>query len=587
MVGLVINMLALGLPVCDMNASVQSSIRWTKTHDVEHVGDGYRVTGDSPWVIGEPTTPVPAENRFLLLTMASSVPANAEIRWFGADKPWSQGDPAVVFRMPGGTTTRAIDLGSLPLPEPMQIWVLPQGLAVGAEFQIPDPRIGTKADLTESQVDDVLDFRCVTSKLHYEPGDTVPWRASFFPASYPDPASSKILDIRILNEAGKTVVSAVDHYGLQAAGQLKELSGSLKLPDHLDPGRYRLEVVSTDQRSGRVMSSGCGFGVIGPDAPFMCETPFKFLADFSLIRDKQGLWHIFAITGDFDRTGSGWRPDGEARTFSHSTSTDLRHWTAERPVLSITDKTYPDGRGRYEDRNIWSPHIVCRDGRYYMFYTSVNQFVSQSISLAISDDLEHWTEYESNPVFTLEGVDWAVWQRDRWADCRDPVVFRDGDTFYLYVTAEAKTADSTRGGAVSVARSTDLLHWSAPEIALHTPYIPESPQVWKSGNKYYMTTSERGEGTWVSNDPVRGWEKAPFPRPPVLDREKYVVPAPGKAEEVVPLADGSFIVGTMAYRGWGGDSIYFFKMNIDARGYPAGYESPFVVKQPPAEANLP
>ena len=267
-----------------------------------------------------------------------------------------------------------------------------------------------------------------------------------------------------------------------------------------------------------------------------------------------------------------WMPDGQERTFSHGTSPDLLHWTWHRPVLSITDEAYPDGQGRFQDRNIWAPHVIPYDGVYYLFYTSVNRHVSQSISLATSANLFHWTPHPQNPVFTLEGVEWANWERDRWADCRDPMVLRDGERFLLYVTAQAAVGDPI--GLVAVAESTDLLHWKNPRVALRGPHACESPQVWKSGERYYMTTSAFGQGCWESADPVGGWKPSPFPRPPITERERFVSTSPSYAEEVVLLDDGSLLIASLTFRHWG-NTIYFFRVVTDEAGRPVRYESRF------------
>jgi hypothetical protein len=567
---------ALGLFLLAASAPARSSIQWTQTNNIVCAGDGFHTAGGDPWLIGRPAEPVPPENRFLILAVTSSAPARAELRWCGPGESWHAFERTVAFDLSAGLTTRVFDLAADggTFRAPVEIRFDPSADA-GVEFGIADLRFAKPGDLTGVQTAGLLDFRCMTSKRHYEPGGAVPWRATFQARYYPEHSSSKILDIRILDEAGKTVVSAVDHYGILPVSQYKELSGFLNLPKDLAPGRYRLEVVSTDQKSGLVMSAARAFGVIGSDAPFLCETPFKWQTDFSLIRDGQGLWHVFGITGTDTQNGSDWRTDGNSCTFAHSVSTDLRHWIERKPVLSITDRAYPDGNGRYEDWKIWAPHVIFHNGRYYMFYTSVNRSVSQSISLAFSDDLEHWEEYEANPVFTLEGADWALWSRDKWSDCRDPAILRDGGVFYLYATAMAKTENGPGSGAIAVARSSDLIHWSAPEIALRTPPgVPESPQVWRSGGKYRMFTSSWGAGTWSSDDPVRGWKRDNFPRPPVQAMDPYVNSPGGYAEELVQLADGSFVVGSMN----GGDTVYISKMRVDSQGRPAGYENPFCLE---------
>ena len=210
-----------------------------------------------------------------------------------------------------------------------------------------------------------------------------------------------------------------------------------------------------------------------------------------------------------------------------------------------------------------------------MFYTSINSHVSQSISLATSKDLFNWAKHEGNPVATLEGVDWADWHRDSWADGRDPAVLIDGDKFYLYFTAHK--AGGGLDGAVAVMESDDLIHWSNPQVAVNFKHALESPQVWKGGDKYYMTTSATGHGQWVSENPATGWKPAEFARPEISGFEKYVDTSGSYAEEVVRMDDGTLIMASCTFRYWG-NSIYLFKVNEDETGKPVNYESPFVLK---------
>ena len=162
--------------------------------------------------------------------------------------------------------------------------------------------------------------------------------------------------------------------------------------------------------NGFELKAECNFGVNGNKDPMVYETPFKFVKDFSIIQDDKGIFHIFSITGEFYK-GHDWMPNGNERTFSHGTSNDLINWEYHKPVLSISDNDYSDGEGKYENRNIWAPHIVKKGDTYYMFYTSVNSHVSQSVSLATSKDLFNWTKHKNNPVATMEGVEWATWKR--------------------------------------------------------------------------------------------------------------------------------------------------------------------------------
>jgi hypothetical protein len=169
-------------------------------------------------------------------------------------------------------------------------------------------------------------------------------------------------------------------------------------------------------------------------------------------------------------------------------------------------------------------------------------------------------------------VECAKWTRDEWSDCRDPVVLVDGDKFYLYVTAEASEFEDSRDrGLIVVAESDDLIHWGNPQIAVRGHRAMESAQVWKEGGRYHMVTSAQGAGTYTSRDPMRGWERDEFPRPPTDEMERYVEASGGRIEEVVWLDDGRMIMASGSFR----NSLYFFLVETDGAGKPVSYMSPF------------
>ena len=124
-----------------------------------------------------------------------------------------------------------------------------------------------------------------------------------------------------------------------------------------------------------------------------------------------------------------------------------------------------------------------------------------------------------------------------------------------------------------VAESEDLLHWRRPAIAVRGKTASESPQVWKDGETYCMTTSSIGAATYVSEHPMRGWKRFDFPRPDTQAAEKLVATSQRCAEEVVRMEDGSFLIGAFTWR-HRGNSIYFFRM-MTSGGVPTAYQSPW------------
>jgi hypothetical protein len=154
------------------------------------------------------------------------------------------------------------------------------------------------------------------------------------------------------------------------------------------------------------------------------------------------------------------------------------------------------------------------------------------------------------------------------------MVLADNGKFYLYVTAHIP--EGTERGAVVVAESNDLFSWHNPRAALRDTPSMESPQVWKEKGHYFMTTSALGAGTFISDNPVTGWRKYDFPRPPIQQHEKFVPTSSSYAEEVCRLDDGSLIMAGLTWRLWG-NSIYIFKVCPDANGAPTSYKCPFAM----------
>jgi len=559
----------LGLAGCT-SAAVP---KWQELRNIEQTAEGFVTTGPIPWLLSEPFSPiVPQEKCYLLIEMTASLPMKVQFRWLAPGDDYSL-DRLITFDVPAGDkpVMKLLDMNSNGVFKGLQTFRFDPINESSLNFKIHKLQFVTLSQVPAQFLPELIKFRCYTSKLHYQPAERIEYCVSLTAKNYPQRESSKILQVDIVNDKGLKAASKTLHYGLPMAYNIKELYGSFALPAALKPGKYTLKAASVDQLTKMTLSAEHQFGVQGPNDPFVCETPFKFLKDFTIIQDQDGLFHLFSITGEFF-AGHDWMPAGNERTFSHSTSRDLRNWTYHPPVISISDKSYPDGNGKFKDRNVWSPHVIFHDGTYYMFYTSVNRHVSQSMSLATSKDLFEWKDYENNPVLAPEDAGIFNWHRNQWADCRDPMVFKDNGKFYVYLTAAA--ADGDPKGTVLVAESDDLLHWSNPQIAVRSTPSMESPQVWKMGDTYYMTTSALGAGLWTSKSPTAGWQRCTIERPPIQKLESYVPTSPSYAEEVIRLKDGSYLIAGLTWRHWG-NSIYFFRMETDDSGKLIGYKSPF------------
>lgn len=229
----------------------------------------------------------------------------------------------------------------------------------------------------------------------------------------------------------------------------------------------------------------------------MFTEPGLSLVDHSFV-EKDGRMHVF-----YNRGFIGFEWDHRfVDTFGHAVSDDLIHWQIE-PICFTAQKGGPD------DYQIWSPGIVERDGTYYMYYTGVNIYVAQTICLATSKDLYHWTRYEGNPV--VKPGPWGRWNQNEWSDCRDSMVFSDDDgRAYMYYCTAKTNEDGNMRSAVGISSSEDMFHWKDEgaytfdicDIALESPFLI------KHDGRYYLFYTNAGYGTAyaISDNPIRGWK---------------------------------------------------------------------------------
>lgn len=162
--------------------------------------------------------------------------------------------------------------------------------------------------------------------------------------------------------------------------------------------------------------------------------------------------------------------------WGHAVSDDLLHWQ-ELPIALYPDMWYEDEGGCF------SGSAVEKDGRLYLFYTSVSRELKQSQSVAYSDDGIHFTKYEGNPVIPNNPLGYA--------DFRDPKVSCIDGTWYMVVGSGDETS-----GKVLLFTSEDLLKWEYAGILFEgkefAPCI-ECPDFFKLGQKYVLMFSKIGK----------------------------------------------------------------------------------------------
>lgn len=224
------------------------------------------------------------------------------------------------------------------------------------------------------------------------------------------------------------------------------------------------------------------------------ERPARYLNDHTVIKGRDGLWHMFGITGR--KPPHDTVPDSaEEDSLAHATARSLRGpWTTRRPALH-TDPSYGED-------HLWAPHVIEHAGTYYMFYSGGGGERNSAINLATSRDLDHWKRLPSGTLF-----------RDGWV-ARDPFVTRAGGHWVMYYTATA-----ARGGGhhvVAYRTSDDLVHWGRRRTAFtdrttkgSSPPVTESPFVVHRKGWWYLFTGPRGSG-YTGTDVFRSRDPGHF-----------------------------------------------------------------------------
>lgn len=162
--------------------------------------------------------------------------------------------------------------------------------------------------------------------------------------------------------------------------------------------------------------------------------------------------------------------------WGHAVSDDLLHWE-ELPIALYPDRDYEN------DGGCFSGSAVEKDGRLYLFYTSVSHELGQTQSVAWSDDGVHFEKYEGNPVIRANPTGAP--------DFRDPKVTNIDGTWYMVVGS----GDGSEG-RVLLFRSEDLLRWNYVGVLFvgaEYAHCIECPDFFKMGDKYVLMFSKIGE----------------------------------------------------------------------------------------------
>ena len=230
--------------------------------------------------------------------------------------------------------------------------------------------------------------------------------------------------------------------------------------------------------------------------------------DHCFIRGINDTYHLFHIVGPI---GEGCYDANSEISFGHAVSKNLIKWDPKPDCISI------DPGSAYEPHHIFAPYICKKDDKYFMFYTGINtDNKTESMCLAISEDLFNWSKHPYNPVFRPSRY-WAEHSplSGIWGCCRDPHILPHPDYGYiLYYTTWIK---GTKGyiAALGAAISDNLVSWQdfgpvmIRERAVgHSTTSMESPCVIEKNGQYFLFYKHRDETRLaVSDNPLKFTDK--------------------------------------------------------------------------------
>lgn len=159
--------------------------------------------------------------------------------------------------------------------------------------------------------------------------------------------------------------------------------------------------------------------------------------------------------------------------WGHAVSDDLIHWT-ELDIALYPDREYENAGGCF------SGSAVEKDGRLYLFYTSVSKELGQTQSIAVSDDGLHFEKYSANPIIRR-------YPEEGSADFRDPKVCRIQDTYYM-VCGSGKDGI----GKILLYQSDNLYDWHYQGVLFQDEQcgkVLECPDFFELDGKYVLMFS--------------------------------------------------------------------------------------------------
>jgi len=196
--------------------------------------------------------------------------------------------------------------------------------------------------------------------------------------------------------------------------------------------------------------------------------------------------------------------DENEKNIGHTWTTDFITWkdSPNNPpdTVALTVRA-----GKFDELHVWAPTIVQRGPTFWMYYTGVRIEENppgvfrrnQRIGVATSTDLNTWTPVDA-VVLSAPQIPWASRNPTAYdgQQLRDPFVMEDpihpGQWLMYFVAVDSMRAPKM---SVGVARSTDLLNWTADQFPLRstqkatfqgTTNIVESPHLFQRNGNWWL-----------------------------------------------------------------------------------------------------
>lgn len=160
--------------------------------------------------------------------------------------------------------------------------------------------------------------------------------------------------------------------------------------------------------------------------------------------------------------------------WGHAVSDDMVHWK-ELPIALKPEKEYED------DGGCFSGSAIEKDGKMYLFYTSVSKRLGQTQSMAVSEDGIVFEKYENNPII-------PVYPKEGSKDFRDPKVTCMDGVYYMVVGSAYNGK-----GRVLLYQSDTLFDWNYVGVlyeSVEYNHAIECPDFFKLGDQYVLMYSK-------------------------------------------------------------------------------------------------